>query len=370
MAPLGFTDTDNVYYRCVEDCSEAIMISDFSGKLVYVNPAWSRSYGYSREEALGETSRILRSGLQSKEFYEGIWKKILDPAVGHWRGELTNKAKDGTLVPVLLTITPVRDAAKEIKGFMGIAVDMTAMKEMEAKVAHQDRLASVGTLASGLAHEIGTPLGVVRGRAEFLMMKSNDPETKRELEVITTQTDRISKLIRSLLRVSRSFSDAVMTDVSVLEVAQEIISLVGQNFRNEGVSIHLEVPADYTIRADFARLEQVFLNLVMNSLHAIQKAKADGRSVGHALRIRAMKSGGTDRIEVQDTGCGISPENLRRLFKPFFTTKDVGQGTGLGLAIVSQLLSEMDSRITVESEIDQGAVFIMEFGAPMGSQSV
>lgn len=367
MAPLGFSDIHSVYYRCVEDCNEAIMISDTDGILVYVNPAWSRSYGFSREEALGQTSRILRSGLQSKEFYDGIWRKILDPAVGHWRGELTNKAKDGTLVPVLLTIAPVRDAEKRIKGYMGIAVDMTAMKEMEAKVAHQDRLASIGTLASGLAHEIGTPLGVVRGRAEFLMMKSDDPESRRDLEVITAQTDRISKLIRSLLRVSRGFSDAVITDVPILDVVQEVVSLIGQSLRNEGIILGLEIPDGFTVSGDFSRLEQVFLNLMMNALHAIQKAKAEGNSGPHTMVIRAKIVRGATWVEVVDTGCGISVENLRRLFKPFFTTKDVGQGTGLGLAIVAQLLSEMGARISVESELGKGATFTMEFSPPAGS---
>ncbi|MBS1962057.1 MAG: PAS domain S-box protein [Bdellovibrionales bacterium] len=361
MKSLGFADVDDVYYRCVEDCNEAIMISDFGGRLVYVNPAWTRAYGFSREEAVGQTSRILRSGHQSKEFYAGVWKQILDPAVGHWRGEIVNKAKDGSLVPVLLTITPVRSPEKEIRGFMGIAVDLRAMKEMEAQIAHQDRLASIGTLASGLAHEIGTPLGVVRGRAEFLMMKINDPEARRELEVITAQADRISKLIRSLLRVSRGFSDAVVGDVSVLDVAQEVISLVGQHFRKEDAEIAIEVPADFVLRADHSRLEQVFLNLAMNALHAIQKAKQDGRAGPHRLRIRAERAEGGARIRVEDTGCGISAENQRHLFKPFFTTKDVGQGTGLGLAIVAQLLSEMGGRVSVESTVDVGTAFVLAF---------
>jgi signal transduction histidine kinase len=240
---------------------------------------------------------------------------------------------------------------------------MTAMKEMEAKIAHQDRLASIGTLASGLAHEIGTPLGVVRGRAEFLMMKVVDSDAKRELEVITNQTDRISKLIRSLLRVSRGFSDAVITDVSIAEVANEVLGLIGQHFRNEKISVEIDVPADRRVSGDFSRLEQVFLNLFMNSLHAIQKAKQEGRDGPHSIRVSLTEERGIVVVRVEDSGCGISPENLRKLFKPFFTTKDVGQGTGLGLAIVAQLLSEMGSRISVTSKLGQGAAFIMEFGA-------
>lgn len=339
------------------------MISDTSGKLVYVNPAWSLVYGFSRDEAIGQSPRILHSGLQPPDFYQKMWTVIRDPKVGHWKGELVNKAKDGTLVPVLLTITPVKGNGGEITAFMGIALDMTAMKEMEGKVAHQDRLASIGTLASGLAHEIGTPLGVVRGRAEFLMMKAADPESRRELEVITAQADRISKLIRSLLRVSRGFSDAVIRDVSIHDVVQEVLGLLGQNFVNEGVAVEVEDAAAGAVRADFSRLEQVFLNLMMNALHAIQKAKKDGNAGPHRVKISVLKERGIIAVRVEDTGCGISPENLRRLFKPFFTTKDVGQGTGLGLAIVSQLLSEMGSRISVTSVLGQGATFVMEFGS-------
>lgn len=361
MGTLGFDKTDSVYYRCVEDCNEAIMVSDTDGNLVYVNPAWSKTYGYSREEAIGRSPRLLHSGIQPPEFYQMMWAQIRDPKVGHWKGELVNKAKDGTLIPVLLTITPVKGDEGKVTGYMGFAVDMTYMKEMEAKVAHQDRLASIGTLASGLAHEIGTPLGVVRGRAEFLMMKATDPDAKRELEVITSQTDRISKLIRSLLRISRGFSDAVITEVSVGEVAQEVLTLLGQHFNNEGIRVEIEVPAEQRIRADSSRMEQVFLNLMMNSLHAIQKAKSEGKVGPHLLRIYSSEEKGRTLVRVEDSGCGISAEHMRHLFKPFFTTKDVGKGTGLGLAIVSQLLSEMDSRISVVSQVGEGAVFTMEF---------
>src|SRR5690606_8065680 len=144
--------------------------------------------------------------------------------------------------PVLLTITPFRNKdSSEIEGFMGIAVDLTYRRELEAKVAHQDRLASVGMLASGLAHEIGTPLGVIRGRAEFLGMRAEDPQLKKSLGVITSEIDRISKLIRSLLRVSRSYSDVHIENVSPANVVSEVLALVGQNLREDHVEIQLEL---------------------------------------------------------------------------------------------------------------------------------
>ncbi|MBC7384712.1 MAG: PAS domain S-box protein [Cryobacterium sp.] len=357
MVPLDLTGYENVFFRCVEDCSEAIMISDQSGSLAYVNPAWTTTYGYSSSEAIGQHPKMINSGCQTSEFYESMWNDILNPAKRHWKGELINRAKNGTLVPVLLTITPVKSPDGTTKGYMGIAVDMTSMKEMEAKVAHQDRLASVGTLASGLAHEIGTPLGVIRGRAEFLKMKTGDFETQRELTVVMNQTDRISTLIRSLLRVSRSSSDAFITDVSLAEVVNEVFSLVGELFRVEEIALELDIDPKMSVRADSSRLEQVFLNLMMNSLHAVQEAKGRGKPGPHRILIRLQEQHGQKKISVKDSGCGIPKENLRKLFKPFYTTKDVGKGSGLGLAIVSQLLSEMDAQISAKSEPGEGATF-------------
>jgi PAS domain S-box-containing protein len=353
------TDNENIFFRCVQDSSEAIMISDKDGVLVYVNPAWTRIYGYTREEAIGKTPRLLHSGHQSDEFYREMWASIRNPAAGGWKGELVNKAKDGTLVPVLLTITPYRNQENaQISGYMGIAVDLTYKRELEAKVAHQDRLASIGLLASGLAHEIGTPMGVIRGRAEFLMMKTEESSLKKNLGVIVSEIDRISKIIRSLLRVSRSFSDVHLENVKPHDVLGNVLALVGQNLREDHIELLVEIPPELQIRADSSRLEQILLNLVMNSNYAIRKAKKEGRTEGHFLRFSSQSRGnGQVVLSVEDSGCGISPENMKKLFKPFFTTKDVGEGTGLGLAIISQLVREMEGEVSVQSTVGKGTTF-------------
>jgi len=189
-------DHQSVFFRCVEDSNDAIMVSDRGGKLVYVNPSWQRVYGYTAEQAVGETPRLLHSGIQDDGFYREMWSRISDPAVGYWKGELVNRAKDGTLVPVLLTITPFRGPGGSILGYMGIAVDISWRKEMENKVAQQYRLATIGVMASGLAHEIGTPLGVIRGRAELMQMQSENGVIRRNAEVILGQSDRISRIIQ------------------------------------------------------------------------------------------------------------------------------------------------------------------------------
>jgi signal transduction histidine kinase len=148
-----------------------------------------------------------------------------------------------------------------------------------------------------------------------------------------------------------------MEEVGPHQVVSEILTLVGQNLREDSVDIVVNVPEDLRIRADFNRLEQVVLNLVMNSIHAIRKAIQGGRKTGHSVVIETTRSGDRVVLEVKDTGCGIAPANMKKLFQPFFTTKDIGEGTGLGLAIVAQLVHEMQGEISVQSAVDVGTTF-------------
>lgn len=359
-------DPENAFFRCVEDSSEAIMISDPAGLLLYVNPAWERIYGYSSEEAVGKTPGLLHSGLQSKDFYNRMWAEIRDPKHGHWKGELVNRCKDGSLVPVLLTITPVRSKSGKIGGYMGIAIDVRSQKELEAKVAHQDRLASVGLLASGIAHEVGTPLGVIRGRAEMIVSQLETVGTEsgaatakiqKSLEVIIGQADRISRLIQSLLGMSRSFGELKLEVIDPKEVIDDVLALVGQNLRNDQVSINLDLEPGAEAIADASRLRQIVLNLLTNSTHAIRKAIRQGRTEGHELTIRLKRHQDRVLLSVADSGCGISEKLLNEIFKPFFTTKDIGEGTGLGLSIVAQLVKEIEATIQVRSTEGVGTTF-------------
>ncbi len=358
-------DPQNIFFRCVEDSSEAIMISDSKGALVYVNPAWVRTYGFSSEEALGKTPSLLHSGLHSRTFYDAMWKRIQDPQIGHWKGELINRRKDGTLVPVLLTITPVRSNDGAPRGYMGVAVDISFKKEFEAKVAQQDRLASIGLLASGIAHEIGTPLGVIRGRAEMIQPEANSPLAQKSIEVILRQADRISNLIQSLLGFGRGFGEIQIELMNPSKTIEEVLSLVGQNLRTDMANVRAGIEPGTRILADRSRLQHVLLNLTINATQAIKKAIAQGRKGPHEVVI----SGSGRTLSVRDTGCGIEKSHLMEIFKPFFTTKDVGEGTGLGLTIVSQLLDEMEAKLEVESEVGVGTCFTIRFRGDQDSES-
>ncbi len=235
-----------------------------------------------------------------------------------------------------------------------------ALLEREAQIRLQDRLASVGLLASSLAHEVGTPLGVIRGRAEYLGMQLGEqPNLKKSTEIIITQIDRVSQLIRSLLNLARGDEGKIASKVMLNQVLGEVLDLMRHELEKHHIQVTNEVTSDMEVRvkARTAPLHQVFLNLLVNSLHAIQAAQKDGRISGHAIRISAKDTGSTWCLSIADTGCGISPENKKKLFQAFFTTKDIGVGTGLGLATSYQIVQSWGGNIQVESVESQGATF-------------
>ena len=233
-----------------------------------------------------------------------------------------------------------------------------ALRDREAQVLMQDRLASVGLLASSLAHEIGTPLGVIRGRAEFLAFQMGDNEIiQKNATIIITQIDRVSALIRTLLDLARGDGLRPRTAVTLNSVTGEIVDLMEQEFARAGIEFRNSVSDAVGVFAERSALHQILLNLIVNSTHAIQSAAAQGRAAGHFIRMTAFESAGGWSIAIQDSGCGISEANRRHLFKPFFTTKDVGSGTGLGLVTCYRIIKSWGGTIEVESQQGVGTKF-------------
>ncbi len=363
----GFIDeTHNVYFGVVEHSNEAIMVTDRQGKLIYVNPAWEKTYGYSKDEAIGQTPRLLRSKHQNEQTYSDMWAQILNPAIGFWKGELINRAKDGREVSVLLSINPYKDSLGRNIGYVGIALNLSQQKNLEAHLAQQDRLATIGELTSGLAHEIGTPIGVIRGRAEMLQMSTTkDPVLQKNLDIIIRQIDRISGLISTLLKLSRSQIAVELKAVSLKSVLEDVYALLSLRIENNKILWSTNIDDKFLVMGDHHRLEQVFINLVINAIHAISKnAASDSTKSMASIRIEAEQTGSKVFIYIEDTGCGIADEVLPRIFDPFFTTKPTDQGTGLGLSLVSRLLDEMKGRISVKTKIGQGTRFTVSLNAP------
>lgn len=230
--------------------------------------------------------------------------------------------------------------------------DLTERKRMEMQILQQDRLASLGLLASSLAHEIGTPLGVIRGRAE-LVQKHADEKTKNTMALIISQIDRIGKLVNSLLHIARGRNSDSASEVSLNSVLDDVLELMKHEMERSSIELEVSVPKGISVQAEAGPLGQVFLNLLVNAIHAILLATNNVRKI----EISATEVDRTVRVSIKDTGTGIADEDFSKLFQPFFTTKDIGEGTGLGLATSYKLVMSWGGSIEVESKLGKGSKF-------------
>jgi two-component system NtrC family sensor kinase len=219
--------------------------------------------------------------------------------------------------------------------------------ELERRLLHSDRLATIGSLAAGLAHEIGTPMGVIRGRAEYLAHSKMEPlKTAEGLEIIIAQIDRITSIVRMLLDYSR-YRESLKLTADLRPIVQRSIHLIETEATKRGVMVRTETGEQpLPIDCDPDQLQQVFVNLGINALDAM-------RATGGALTVRARTEhdNGAARVVVvfEDTGPGIPESNRGRIFDPFFTTKEPGEGTGMGLAVCQTIVQSHNGEITFES---------------------
>ena len=233
-------------------------------------------------------------------------------------------------------------------------------KKAEALIVMQDRMSSVGLLASGLAHEIGTPMAIIRGRAELLVTQSERSEQVTEnATVIIKQIDRITKLVTSLLHLARGEKSETLGAMLFNKALEEVLELLQHEFRTYEITLKNELPADIriSVTGNKGSLHQVILNLLVNSIHAIKDAKNSGRTQNHFIRIFVESVASRWVLRIEDSGCGISKANLQNLYKPFFTTRGVGVGTGLGLATSYNIVESWNGKLSAVSQEGVGATF-------------
>ncbi len=260
-------------------------------------------------------------------------------------------------------VTPalLERAVRYAMGRMRLQADL---KERDARMLIQERLASVGVLASGMAHEIGTPLGVIRGRSEVMLMKNRDqPGLKRDLEIIISQVDRISNLMRSLLNLARGDDSKRSGRVDLKLVVNEIIEVMATSFRFHEIAISNSIPDGVILeaRAGSEPLHQVLHSLFQNSIEAIEEARRGGNAGPHSVRVSLADADESRVMTVSDSGCGIRAEDQIRLFRPFFSARPIGGGLGLGLALSQRIVQSWGGTISVESQFGKGAKFHLKF---------
>ena len=333
----------------VEGAPHGMLMVDERGTILLVNAQMERQFGYSREELLGKSVEVLvpeSSRAAHHDHRAEFYDKPEPRQMGAGR-ELFGLRKDGQLISVEIGLNPIRTAAGT--RVLASIVDITDRKRIEEQLRRTELLAELGTLASGMAHEIGTPMNVILGRAEFAMRRIEDARAKQSLQTIVTQVERITKIMNQFLVFARR-RPAERRAVAVRDIVEDSLEMLHERMARHQIQVTAEVPDDLPlVHADPDQISQVLLNLFINALHAMPE--------GGTLNVRVKPQANVVALVIADTGHGIPREHLGKIFTPFFTTKEVGKGTGLGLTVVHGIIEEHGGSITVDSEPGKGTTF-------------
>jgi PAS domain S-box-containing protein len=347
------------YRSLVENIPKLIFRLELEGRCVFVNRAVQTILGWPPQAVMG--APLLRDFLgHPDDWPEVALARVLTGEIIQGI-ECRMRHHDGSWRWCQLTLYPWQRGDASIFGVEGIAEDITEHKRVAQEMARSERLALAGQLASGLAHEIGTPLNVIAGTAEFLLAEfpAGDPR-RADMEVISQEGHRVADLVRRLLGLVRERSE-VPGPVEVPGLLDHTLRLLEYRFQQEHITVLKRytpnLPPVLGIRQE---LEQVLLNLLVNAWHAM--------SGGGMLTITTEHLDAQAVIAIADTGCGIPEEHMSRLFEPFFTTKPTEQGTGLGLAVVHQLITGHGGHIDITSQVNQGTTVTVTLPLAEGMQ--
>ncbi len=375
--------------QALESARDGILLTDLQGVILKVNRALENMTGYARQELLGQTPRLLKSGAHAPEIYAQLWQRI--SARQSWQGELTNRRKDGSRFPVSLTVSPILDGQGRPTHFVGIQRDISEHKQLERTLLQAQKMQSVGTLAGGVAHEFNNLLAGINGYAALALREADIGPTVREfLGHIVSLSERASGLTRQLLTFARKPA-LTRQPTALLPLVRNTAELVRRTLHPE-VFVETTIPetdvAAPVVEADANQLQQAFVNLALNARDALltrasrprelpsveddSSAYAAGspRPIVFRLRLamldhehpgfpQRVPPGDYVVVEVEDRGGGMTPEVLTQALDPFFTTKEVGQGTGLGLPMVFGIVQGHQGYLTLASTPGSGTCVSM-----------
>jgi len=346
----------------IEGAGEIVFITDADGAIQYVNPAFESVTGYTREEVLGQTPRILKSGKQDLSFYQNLWDTISSGQT--WKGQIVNKRKNEELYTEDATISPVCDAAGRVVNYVAVKRDITEHLRLEAQLFQAQKMESVGRLAGGVAHDYNNMLSVILGYTELAMGRVDPADPlRKDLQEILKAARRSTNITRQLLAFARKQTIAP----KVLDLNEMVEGMLKMLRRLIGEDIDLAwLPATDLglVKMDPTQIDQILANLCLNARDAIEgvgKITISTRNIQcddvFCAQHAGFVPGKFALLAVSDDGCGMDKETLDKIFEPFFTTKEAGRGTGLGLATVYGIVSQNNGHITVYSEPGQGTTF-------------
>lgn len=346
----------------IEQVEEAIVMTDAEGIIQFVNPAFERTTGYSREESVGQNPSILKSGQQAELFYRNLWDTISGGRT--WAGRMVNKRKDGTLYTDETTISPVRDASGRIVNYVAVQRDITEELRQAAQSQQARKMEAVGLLAGGVAHDYNNMLGVILGYTELAMKKVETAQPLHtDLRHILNAAKRSADITRQLLAFARK-ETIVPVALDLNKSVESILDMLRRLIREDISLAWLPAVGQCPIKMDPIQVEQILMNLCLNARDAITGVGRVTVETGslvidedYCANHPGFVPGKYVLLAVSDNGDGMDKEIIDHIFDPFFTTKDVGQGTGLGLSMVYGIVSQNNGFINVYSEPGQGTTF-------------
>lgn len=355
--------------------TDAIFVRDLENKIRFWNQGAERLYGWTDQEAIGKSATELlcpEAVAQIKELMQILFER------GSWQGELHQVTKSGKQIIVESRWTLVRDRLKgqslrhrtdQPKSILIVNTDITQKKQLEAQFLRAQRMESIGTLASGIAHDLNNLLAPIMMTAQLLESQIHDERSKRLLPILVTNAKRGANLVRQVLSFSRGL-EGDRTVVQVKHLILEIVHIAKETFP-KFIEIYTDLPQYlWTVSGDATQLHQVLMNFCVNA----RDAMPDGGTLtisaedlfideNYALMNLEAKVGSYIVITIADTGTGISPEVVDRIFEPFFTTKELGKGTGLGLSTALGIIKSHGGFVDVHSQVGKGTQFKLYFPA-------
>lgn len=350
-------EEDTIYEDIIDSIEEGIVVFDGLGVITLFNQLAEKITGVSKKKALSfDMKEVFSENLHVVEQVE----KTLATGQVFSDYDACIVRRDGSILPVSLTTSPVLNRDGETKGITLLVRDISRIKALEEDVRRSDSLASVGVLAAGLAHEIKNPLGGIKGAAQLLQMEiESDEELKSYTDVIIKESERVSSLLEDLLDFSNP-KKLNLRNINIYEILDSVIALVSRSEEGKKVNFTAEYdPSIPLIPGDSEKLSQVFINIIKNGCEAMDgsgEMKISTRVISDFLvHEREGSFSKMIAIDVADSGKGMTEEEVKQLFTPFFTRKR--GGTGLGLSVSHRIIREHRGNINVKSEEGKGSVF-------------
>jgi PAS domain S-box-containing protein len=328
----------------IESLTVGVAVLDEKGIVTGWNRVMEQLFLISKNSAIG---RRLSHLLGEKNFLS-----IFPPDTQHelrLLSEVSLEMPTGEKRIFDIAKTPLLDNKMNPYGTVIVFEDVTEKMSLQQQLLTSEKLASIGLLSAGVAHEINTPLTGISSYIQILQKKLNDSSYQPILQKIEKQTERVARIIKNLLNFARNPETSAFQPVNLKESLEEILSLIDYKLKKMNITLDLHLQPVPKIWAQQERLQQVFINIILNALDAMPQ--------GGTLSIRLEEKNRQAVIGIKDTGTGIKPQHLPHIFDPFFTTKGLGKGTGLGLSISYAIVKEHGGQIQVESEVGQGTCF-------------